>query len=131
MPVFPSPQHFTRLAALVAFIVLVLVGIAASGCAHMRPASCADVLRTEISGCVPAGQQFIADDDGFGIAVFAACGIGSPNPIVRAVVIIDSPTRTAKGLKAGARDAGTCAHGDYDRRVLVLEQADPDLRTSK
>lgn len=113
------------------YITMVLI---LAGCQTTRPelpTSCVNVIKAELKGCAPIGQQHIADEDGLGIAIFALCAVDTASPVARAIIITDGPARLDQARSVGARDAGECSHGTNIRSVVVLDKAAPDMRASK
>lgn len=127
-----SDRTIRRFATYVALAVLVLVGLAATGCAHLPGApaeapTCDQLLEATARECQFAGSEVTLTADGVGFAFTFVCPAGQP-PTIRMIGVSDSPTMLAGARESGARDGGTCTRGEHEYSVVVFEREARDLR---
>lgn len=132
---FPQLPHdpnriITHVAAIFGVVVLVLVAIAATGCAHLPGGSptptCDDVLAATARECQYAGSQLFAQPDGIGLAFRFVCPAAATTahaPILRILGMTDSEKMHTDAVSEGAADYGVCARGDRDWYVVRIEVA--------
>lgn len=97
---------------------------------EIKTATCMEVLKEQLRGCQALGQQSIVADDGFGLAIAAACPDAKHEPILVTIGITESPSLVEGALKEGAKDIGWCQLGPVLRRVVRFEAPMPDMRAS-